>query len=128
MFGSPAAGTAVMTASPLAAIDLPLKVLIWQDDLGAVWASFVDADWLRLVSRQRGPGHRPSRGGRCSQALRGLSCAQAVPGTGPASLADGSARHLGRNPPGRAEGPARTSCLTRPGEQGRSAALCGSTV
>jgi uncharacterized protein (DUF302 family) len=31
MFGSPAAGTPVMVASPLAALDLPLKVLIWAD-------------------------------------------------------------------------------------------------
>ncbi len=29
IFGSPEAGTPVMAASPLAALDLPLKVLIW---------------------------------------------------------------------------------------------------
>jgi uncharacterized protein (DUF302 family) len=32
IFGSPAAGTPVMAAAPLAALDLPLKVLIWDDD------------------------------------------------------------------------------------------------
>jgi uncharacterized protein (DUF302 family) len=32
LFGSPAAGTPVMVASPMAALDLPLKVLIWSDD------------------------------------------------------------------------------------------------
>jgi uncharacterized protein (DUF302 family) len=31
MFGSPRAGTPVMVAAPLAALDLPLKVLIWSD-------------------------------------------------------------------------------------------------
>jgi uncharacterized protein (DUF302 family) len=31
MFGSPTAGTPVMVASPLAALDLPLKALIWAD-------------------------------------------------------------------------------------------------
>jgi uncharacterized protein (DUF302 family) len=31
MFGNPVAGTAVMDAAPEAAIDLPLKVLIWAD-------------------------------------------------------------------------------------------------
>ena len=31
MFGSPKAGTPVMVASPLSALDLPLKVLIWAD-------------------------------------------------------------------------------------------------
>jgi uncharacterized protein (DUF302 family) len=31
IFGSPQAGTPVMQAAPLAALDLPLKVLIWSD-------------------------------------------------------------------------------------------------
>ncbi len=31
VFGSPEAGTPVMAASPLVALDLPLKVLIWAD-------------------------------------------------------------------------------------------------
>jgi uncharacterized protein (DUF302 family) len=31
VFGSPAAGTPIMVASPLAALDLPLKVLVWAD-------------------------------------------------------------------------------------------------
>ena len=31
MFGSPKAGTPVMVAAPLAALDLPLKVLVWAD-------------------------------------------------------------------------------------------------
>ena len=32
LFGNPAAGTPVMAAAPLVALDLPLKVLIWADD------------------------------------------------------------------------------------------------
>jgi uncharacterized protein (DUF302 family) len=32
IFGSPAAGTPVMVASPLSALDLPLKALVWDDD------------------------------------------------------------------------------------------------
>ena len=31
IFGSPVAGTPVMVASPLAALDLPLKLLVWAD-------------------------------------------------------------------------------------------------
>jgi uncharacterized protein (DUF302 family) len=31
IFGSPRAGTPVMVAAPLAALDLPLKVLVWAD-------------------------------------------------------------------------------------------------
>ena len=40
MFGNPAAGTPVMTAAPLAALDLPLKVLVW-DDAGQTKVTYV---------------------------------------------------------------------------------------
>ena len=39
IFGSPAAGTPVMAASPLSALDLPLKVLVW-DDAGQTKVSY----------------------------------------------------------------------------------------
>ena len=39
LFGSPAAGTPVMDAAPLSALDLPLKVLIW-DDAGQTKVSY----------------------------------------------------------------------------------------
>jgi len=39
IFGNPAAGTPVMAASPLAALDLPLKVLVW-DDAGQTKVSY----------------------------------------------------------------------------------------
>jgi uncharacterized protein (DUF302 family) len=45
-FGNPMGGTPAMVASPLAALDLPLKVLVWMDDDGAVWMSHLDAAWL----------------------------------------------------------------------------------
>ena len=32
IFGNPVAGTAVMDAAPLAAMDLPLKILVWDDN------------------------------------------------------------------------------------------------
>ena len=40
LFGSPTAGTPVMLASPLAALDLPLKMLVSADADGAVWVSY----------------------------------------------------------------------------------------
>jgi uncharacterized protein (DUF302 family) len=39
IFGNPAAGTPVMEAAPLSALDLPLKVLIW-DDAGQTKVSY----------------------------------------------------------------------------------------
>ena len=46
IFGNPRAGTPVMLAAPLAAIDLPLKALAWQDAEGKVWLSYNDASYL----------------------------------------------------------------------------------
>jgi uncharacterized protein (DUF302 family) len=46
IFGNPAGGTPVMQAAPLAALDLPLKILVWCDDAGTVWMTYVSADWL----------------------------------------------------------------------------------
>ena len=39
IFGSPRAGTPVMLAAPTSAIDLPLKILVWQDAAGATWVT-----------------------------------------------------------------------------------------
>jgi uncharacterized protein (DUF302 family) len=35
VFGNPRGGTPAMAASPTLALDLPLRVLVWQDDAGA---------------------------------------------------------------------------------------------
>ena len=40
IFGSPKAGTPLMIASPSIAIDLPLKILVWEDAEGKVWTSY----------------------------------------------------------------------------------------
>src|SRR5690348_856013 len=37
IFGSPKAGTPLMLAAPSLAIDLPLKILVWQDSAGKTW-------------------------------------------------------------------------------------------
>jgi uncharacterized protein (DUF302 family) len=47
IFGSPKAGTPLMQAAPTTAIDLPLKILIWQDSEGKVWVSYNDPAYLQ---------------------------------------------------------------------------------
>lgn len=47
IFGSPKAGTPLMLAAPSIAIDLPLKILVWEDDHGKVWASYNSAAYLQ---------------------------------------------------------------------------------
>ena len=44
IFGNPAAGTAVMVAAPLSALDLPLKVLIWAEPGQGTRVSYTDPD------------------------------------------------------------------------------------
>lgn len=40
IFGSPKAGTPLMLAAPSIAIDLPLKILVWEDVSGKTWVSY----------------------------------------------------------------------------------------
>jgi uncharacterized protein (DUF302 family) len=47
IFGSPKAGTPLMLAAPSIAIDLPLKILVWEDGQGKVWVSYNSAKYLQ---------------------------------------------------------------------------------
>src|SRR5438477_8924954 len=51
IFGNPRAGTPVMLAAPSIAIDLPLKILVWEDDRGRVWLSYNDPAYLQRRHR-----------------------------------------------------------------------------
>ena len=47
IFGSPKAGTPLMLAAPSIAIDLPLKILVWEDADGKVWLSYNSPEYLQ---------------------------------------------------------------------------------
>jgi uncharacterized protein (DUF302 family) len=47
IFGSPNAGTPLMLAAPSIAIDLPLKILVWEDGGGKVWVSYNSPAYLQ---------------------------------------------------------------------------------
>jgi uncharacterized protein (DUF302 family) len=47
IFGNPKAGTPLMVASPEIAIDLPLKILVWEDNNGKVWISYNSPAYLQ---------------------------------------------------------------------------------
>jgi uncharacterized protein (DUF302 family) len=47
IFGSPKAGTPLMLAAPSIAIDLPLKILVWEDSGGKVWISYNSSAYLQ---------------------------------------------------------------------------------
>ena len=46
IFGNPKSGTPLMLASPSIALDLPLKILVWQDNQGTVWLSYNSPEYL----------------------------------------------------------------------------------
>jgi uncharacterized protein (DUF302 family) len=61
IFGSPKAGTPLMLAAPSIALDLPLKVLVWQDASGDVWISYNSPQYLAERHGLVGP-HAPLEG------------------------------------------------------------------
>ena len=46
IFGQPRAGTPLMVAAPTVALDLPLKILVYEDSLGAVWVGYNTPEYL----------------------------------------------------------------------------------
>jgi uncharacterized protein (DUF302 family) len=59
IFGNPKAGTPLMQSSQTIGIDLPLKLLAWQDADGSVWITYNDPGWLARRHRV-GPAADPS--------------------------------------------------------------------
>lgn len=53
IFGNAKGGTPLMQSVQTIGIDLPLKVLVWQDATGDTWLSYNDPDWL---ARRHGLG------------------------------------------------------------------------
>jgi uncharacterized protein (DUF302 family) len=47
IFGNPKGGTPLMIAAPSIAIDLPLKILIWEDAQGKVWVTYNTTAYLQ---------------------------------------------------------------------------------
>ena len=47
IFGDPKTGTSLMNKYPLLAIDLPLKVLCWEDENGQVWLAYNNPLYLQ---------------------------------------------------------------------------------
>ena len=79
VFGNPKVGTKLMQDSQAAALDLPLRVSIWEDARGRVWVGYrsMDASPPNTSSRISDGGHHDAharrRGGPYRQCLRLLS-------------------------------------------------------
>lgn len=47
VFGNPRVGTSIMAVAPPAALDLPLKLLVWEAKDGQTWITCLSGEWLR---------------------------------------------------------------------------------
>ena len=77
LFGNARAGTPLMQSAATIGIDLPLKVLVWQDGAGDTWLSYNDPQW---IAKRHGLGqqHEPTVSAM-SAALGALAAIVAVP-------------------------------------------------
>ena len=46
IFGNPALGAQFITSNPIAGLDWPVRLLVFQDDKGEVWTAYTDFDWI----------------------------------------------------------------------------------
>jgi uncharacterized protein (DUF302 family) len=46
IFGNPKAGTPLMQDNQTSGIDLPLKILVWEDEQGKVWLTYNEPKWI----------------------------------------------------------------------------------
>jgi uncharacterized protein (DUF302 family) len=74
IFGNPKAGTPLMDAFPLAALDLPLKCVVWEDD-AAVSVAYVP---MRVIAARHGVAGKDVLVGTIDQALKALVDAVAL--------------------------------------------------
>lgn len=71
IFGHAKGGTPLMQANQLIGLDLPLKVLVWQDTSGKTWLSYLDT--AKLAERYGLPAQTSTVVGNLSGVLRGLT-------------------------------------------------------
>jgi uncharacterized protein (DUF302 family) len=48
LFGNAKGGTPLMQEAQVVGIDLPLKILIWEDERGITWISYNDPTWIAV--------------------------------------------------------------------------------
>jgi uncharacterized protein (DUF302 family) len=71
VFGNPKGGTPLMQASQLLGLELPLKVLVWQDAAGKTWLSYEDP--VSLAKRYALPPETANAVGNLAGALKALT-------------------------------------------------------
>ncbi len=76
MFGKPAIGTNLMTSQRTVGVDLPIKVLIWEEPDGKVWIAYNDPAYL---AKRHGIDDRDAVLDKMGRVVKGLVSAAASP-------------------------------------------------
>lgn len=76
IFGNPAIGTALMSSQRTVGIDLPIKVLIWEEPDGRVWITYNDPAYL---AERHGIEDRDEVLAKMKAAVAGIVSAAASP-------------------------------------------------
>jgi uncharacterized protein (DUF302 family) len=78
IFGNAKAGTPLMQSVQTIGLDLPLKVLVWQDISGKTWLSYNDPAWL--ATRHRLSSEAEAAVGSITAALHAVATAATTSG------------------------------------------------
>jgi uncharacterized protein (DUF302 family) len=69
-FGNPPLGAQFLTANPSAGLDWPVRLLVTQDESGAVWATWTDFDW---IARRHGITNRQAQFGMAASVVESIT-------------------------------------------------------
>ncbi|MHA6289460.1 DUF302 domain-containing protein [Maricaulis sp. CAU 1757] len=70
IFGNPAMGTPLIERSPTAGLDLPVRVLVWQDEDNDVWLAYTDPEH---IARRHGIDREDSAVARMVSTLNSMA-------------------------------------------------------
>lgn len=70
MFGNPALGTTFITANPKAALDWPVRVVVYQDPGGSVYAAYSDFDY---IAKRHGIENRTKEFNMATEVIRSVT-------------------------------------------------------
>jgi uncharacterized protein (DUF302 family) len=76
VFGNPPLGTQFITANPNAGLDWPVRLLVTEDENGAVWASYTDFAWIK---RRHQIAERDPQFRMASQVIASITASVAAP-------------------------------------------------
>jgi uncharacterized protein (DUF302 family) len=76
MFGNPPLGIQFLTANANAGLDWPVRLLVFQDEQGAVWTAYTDFDW---IARRHGITNRDAQFKMASEVIGSITASIAHP-------------------------------------------------